>query len=89
MPARVQDPADPDAAGDVHVASDLRAGADRGPGINHATRTDARADVDVARHEHDVWLDVSAAAPTVRGTTRTRLHGTAFGVVAGVQADLS
>jgi hypothetical protein len=44
----------------VHIRADLRAGANRGPGIDHGSSADVRADVDEARHEHDIARDVRA-----------------------------
>src|SRR3546814_2130167 len=44
------------------VFADLRAGTDRGPGVDHGALADVRADVDEARHQHHVLADVGAAA---------------------------
>src|SRR5262249_58018141 len=54
--------ADADAAGKVHVAADLGAGADGRPGVDHGVRADARADVHVTGHEHDARLEERAVA---------------------------
>ena len=59
---RFEHAADADAARQMHVLADLRAGADRRPGVDHGAAVDVRADVHVARHEHDVGRDVRAAA---------------------------
>src|SRR3546814_16192897 len=44
------------------VLADLRAGADRGPGVDHRARADVRADVDERRHQNHVLADEAAAA---------------------------
>ena len=59
-PGRLEHPAQADTAGEVHAASDLRAGTDRGPGVDHAARADARADVHVAWHHDRALLHVRA-----------------------------
>src|SRR6202041_85899 len=59
---RFEDPADADAAGQVNVLADLRAGTHGGPGIDHRTRVDIGADVDVARHQYHVRGNECAAA---------------------------
>src|SRR5215212_6751602 len=51
--ARLEDAADPDAAGEVDVRPDLRPGPNRRPGVDHRVRADPGADVDVAGHEDD------------------------------------
>src|SRR3989440_9734052 len=59
---RLENPADTDPARQVHVATDLRARAHRRPGVDHGPGADPGADVDVARHQHDVGRAVGAAA---------------------------
>src|SRR5471032_1658698 len=59
---RFEHAADADAAGQVDVLADLRAGADGGPGVDHRAFIDVGADVDVGRHQHDVLGDEGAAA---------------------------
>ena len=59
---RLEDAADADAAGEVHVGADLRARADGGPGVDHRARAHPGADVDVGGHEHDAGGDVGALA---------------------------
>src|SRR5438477_15209 len=54
---RLQYAADADAAGEVHVLADLRAGADGGPGVDHAALVDVGPDVDVRGHQHRVFRD--------------------------------
>ena len=49
---RLEHAADAGAARDVHVLADLRAAADRRPGIDHRTFADVGADVDEAGHQH-------------------------------------
>src|SRR5262249_13440785 len=44
------------------VLADLRARADRGPGVDHRARADARADVDVPGHDDDALLAERAVA---------------------------
>ena len=44
----------------MHVPADLRARADRGPGIDHRSFVDVSADVDEARHQHRVPADEAA-----------------------------
>jgi hypothetical protein len=58
---RLEHPADPDAAREVHVLADLRARADRYPGVDHRPFVDIGADVDEARHQHHALGDVAAA----------------------------
>src|SRR6185436_18570348 len=55
-------PTDADPAGEVYVFADLRAGADRSPGIDHRPFVDVRADIDEGGHEDDVLRDVGAAS---------------------------
>ena len=50
---RLEHAADADAAGQVTVLADLRAGADGRPGVDHGAGVDIGADVDEARHQHD------------------------------------
>ena len=52
----------PGAARDVHVAPDLRAAADGRPGVDHGPARDMRAEIDEARHQHDVGRDVGGMA---------------------------
>src|SRR5262249_62039243 len=59
---RLEDAADPDAAGEVDVGADLRPRADRGPGVDHGSRADPGADVHVARHQHDSGGEEGAVA---------------------------
>src|SRR5690606_9014718 len=59
---RLEHAADAGTAGQVHVPADLRAGADRRPGVDHRALADMRADVDEARHQHDVAAEIGAAA---------------------------
>jgi hypothetical protein len=58
---RFEHAADPRAAGNVHILADLRAGADRGPGVDHGVFADIGADVDEARHQHHALADVRTA----------------------------
>ncbi len=57
----LQDAADPDPAGEVAVLTDLGAGADRRPGIDHRATADMGADIDEARHQDDVRRDIGRA----------------------------
>ena len=59
---RLQHAADADAAGEMHVLADLRAGADRRPGVHHRAFADIGAEVHEARHQHDVRRDIGRAA---------------------------
>ena len=59
---RLEHAADADAAREVAVLADLRAGADRRPGIDHGAAADIGADIDEARHQHDVGRDIGRAA---------------------------
>src|SRR5690606_1801402 len=59
---RLQHAADPGATGQVHVPADLRAGADRRPGIHHRALTHVGTDVDEARHQDHVAPEVGATA---------------------------
>ena len=45
-----------------HVLADLRARADRRPGVDHRVLADVGADVHVARHHHDAGREVRAPA---------------------------
>ena len=61
----LEDATDADAACEVHVGADLRARADRRPGVDHRVRPDPRTDVHVARHHHDAAArDTSRSAPS-------------------------
>ena len=89
---RLKHAADADPPGQVDVLADLGAGTDRGPGIDHGSRADVRADVDEARHEHDIARDVRAA-PYDRtghdaGADLARDFRDAVGENAGVAAPL-
>ena len=69
---RLEHAADADAAGQMHVLADLRAGADRGPGVDHRAFVDIRADV--ARTTASARRCARTYAPrraTAGGTTRT------------------
>src|SRR5690606_37754426 len=57
---RLEHPADPGAARDVHVLADLRARTDRGPGIDHRPFIDIGADVHEARHQDHAARDIAA-----------------------------
>src|SRR5207245_3403465 len=46
--------ADPDPAREVTVSADLRARADRRPGVDHRAAADIGADIHKARHKHDI-----------------------------------
>src|SRR5689334_20487297 len=59
---RLEHAADADAARQVHVLADLRAGTHGGPRVHHRAAIDVRADVDVARHEYGVGCDVGTPA---------------------------
>src|SRR6185369_4004139 len=59
---RLENAADPGAARDVDVASDLRAAAYGRPGVDHAVLADIGADVDEARHQDGARGNVGAAA---------------------------
>src|SRR5690606_33314824 len=80
---RLEYAADAGAAGQVHVPADLRAGADRGPGIDHGALAHMGTDVDEARHQHHVAAEVGSAA---RHRARHHAHAhraEALGVEAG------
>src|SRR6185312_13873031 len=55
---RLEYPADADATRDVDVAPDLRARADRHPGIDHGALIDKCAEVDEGRHQDDVARNI-------------------------------
>src|SRR5207248_1642803 len=59
---RFKHPADADATGEMHIFSDLRAGAHRRPGVNHGALVDIGTDVDVRGHEHRVARDIRTPA---------------------------
>ena len=63
---RLEHAADPDAAREVHALADLRARADRRPGVDHRALADARADVHVARHQDHAGLEERAVARDAR-----------------------
>ncbi len=68
---RLQYATDADTAGQMHVFTDLCAGADGGPGINHGAFVNVGADVNVGRHQHSVAGDERApGAQAAGGTTR-------------------
>ena len=46
----------------MDIFTDLRAGADCGPCINHSAFTDIRADIDIAWHQHSIGRDVRTSA---------------------------
>jgi hypothetical protein len=54
------------------ILADLRAGADRHPGIDHGSFAHMSADIDKGRHHHDVGSDIGGAADEAAG------HGTIF-----------
>src|SRR6267142_1365208 len=56
------DSTDAYSAGEVHVLADLRAGADRCPGVDHRAFADIGAEVHERGHQHDVRRDVGGAA---------------------------
>src|SRR5258706_9631948 len=57
---RLEDAANSNAAGEVHVLADLRARAYGRPGVDHRALVDVRADVDERRHHDHVLRDVGA-----------------------------
>src|SRR5699024_5822927 len=57
---RLEHPANPGPARDMHARADLRARTHRRPGVDHAACADEGADIDVAGHEHDIAADVRA-----------------------------
>src|SRR5207253_4302827 len=59
---RFQHTADADAAGEVHVPADLRAGTHRGPGIDHRAFVNVGTDIHVRGHEDHVLRDEGAVA---------------------------
>ena len=59
---RLEHAAQTGAARDVAVLADLRAGADRRPGVDHRVFTDIGADVDEARHQDGAARDVRGVA---------------------------
>ena len=63
---RLEHAADADAAREVHVGADLRARADRRPGVDHRPRPDPGADVHVAGHQHDALGEERAVAGDAR-----------------------
>jgi hypothetical protein len=54
--------ADAGAARDMHVLPDLRAAADRCPGVDHRPFADMGANVDEARHQHRAGRDIGAVS---------------------------
>jgi len=77
---RLQHPTDADAAGQVDIRPDLRAGANRCPGVDHGPGPDPGADVHVAGHQHRVTADKSAT------TDRCRRHHAGAGFTDSVIA---
>src|SRR5207249_323215 len=59
---RLKHAADAGTAGNVAVLADLRAGADRRPGVDHGARVHISAEIDEARHQHDAGRDIGGAA---------------------------
>src|SRR5512132_2289444 len=59
---RFKHTADPDAARQVDIPADLRAGTDGRPRIDHRAVAHVGTDVDVRRHQNDVAPDVGTAA---------------------------
>ncbi len=69
---RLEHATDADAAREVHVRADLRARSDRRPRVDHRVVPDVRADVHVARHQHDAPLEERAVARRMRRARRAR-----------------
>src|SRR5262249_47554140 len=63
---RLEHAAEAYAAGEVHVATHLRATADGGPGVHHGAAADPRADVHVTRHHDRPRLEERAVAHGAR-----------------------
>ena len=82
-PRRLEHAADADTAGQMAVAPDLRARSDGRPGIDHRPGAHARADVDVARHDHAALL-----RETSRSGRRRRHDAHAGRVEAVLEGDL-
>jgi len=59
---RLEDTADPDAAGQVDIGADLRARPDRRPRVDHRAGSDPRADVHVRGHQDDAGRQERAEA---------------------------
>src|SRR3546814_19479732 len=55
---RLKHTADADTAGQMHILADLGAASNRHPGIHHGALIDKSADVDEARHQHDIPGDM-------------------------------
>src|SRR3546814_11360052 len=55
---RLKHTADADTAGQMHILADLGAASNRHPGIHHGALIDNSADVDEARHQHDIPGDL-------------------------------
>ena len=64
---RLQHAADADAARQMHVLADLRAGADGDPGVDHRARIDIGAEIDEGGHQHDVGRDIGGLAHDAAG----------------------
>ena len=64
---RLEHAADPDAAGKMDVVADLRAGADRHPGVDHRLGADIGAEIDEARHQDRIARDESGMAHDAAG----------------------
>src|SRR5690606_3730745 len=54
--------ADADAARQMHILADLRAGAHGSPGIDHGALADIGAQIDEGRHQHHARRDIGGAA---------------------------
>jgi hypothetical protein len=67
---RLEHAANPRAAGNMDVSSDLRAAADRCPCVDHRPLADISAEIDEAGHQHRARGDIGAAADDRPGTAR-------------------
>ena len=70
----------------MDVFADLRAGADRDPGIDHRAFIDVGTDVDVGRHQHHATAEVAATAGDGRRDDAHAFLLEAGGVVVGEAA---
>src|SRR3546814_18170918 len=69
---RLKHTADADTAGQMHILADLGAASTRHPGIHHGALIDKSADVDEARHQHDLPCDLrSMPSNGTRQSTET------------------
>src|SRR5207249_3554399 len=59
---RFEHAADANTARQVHIPPDLGPAADGCPGVDHGARADARANVDVARHQDHAGLEEASVA---------------------------